>query len=372
MVNTGTGFPASELPPYFAFVCDLAQHNGVRFSRLVGMAAPRSRFCLEVWSSFLASEGCFLESGSSEDNRNVCAGQWKLAWARMMGRAVVALLALALLFAAIPAWAGEAESLELPLPDAPQPQSPAHAAAPAAAPCPASKAVKPAAPPAGNVPAEANGQPGAQTAPCTPQKTINWYMRFTNGPQVKPMTPNEKGWLAARNVVDPFNAITILGVSAIEVGVNAHSPVGPGMAGWGREVGISYTEDITNEFFGTFVISSIVHQDPHYHRMPNASIPRRIRHAIDQVVVTQGDNGKPMLNYADVVGFAIDDGIANLYVPGRQTNLPASAERYGISLATAPIDNFITEFLPDVARRIHIRVVLIQRIINHVAKTSGP
>jgi hypothetical protein len=58
-------------------------------------------------------------------------------------------------------------------------------------------------------------------------------------------------------------------------------------------------------------------------------------------------------------------------VPGRRTNLPSSAERYGIDLAFAPTDNFITEFMPDVARRIHIRVVLIQRIINQVAKTNG-
>ena len=58
-------------------------------------------------------------------------------------------------------------------------------------------------------------------------------------------------------------------------------------------------------------------------------------------------------------------------MPGQQTQLSASAERYGIGLATAPIDNFVTEFLPDVARRIHVRVVLIQRIINQVAKTGG-
>ena len=63
--------------------------------------------------------------------------------------------------------------------------------------------------------------------------------------------------------------------------------------------------------------------------MPNASIKRRIGHAIYQVVWTQGDNGKGMVNYADLVGFAIDDEIGNLYVPGRKTNLPASAERYG-------------------------------------------
>jgi hypothetical protein len=80
-----------------------------------------------------------------------------------------------------------------------------------------------------------------------------------------------------------------------------------------------------------------------------------------------------MLNYADLAGFAIDDEIGNLYIPGRQTNFPASAERYGTGLATAPISNFITEFLPDVARHIHVQIVVIQQIINQVAsgKDSG-
>ena len=124
------------------------------------------------------------------------------------------------------------------------------------------------------------------------------------------------------------------------------------MPGYGRYVGVSFTQDMTSEFFGTFLIPSIVHQDPHYHRMPNATVPRRIIYAIDQVAWTQGDDGKGMVNYADLVGFAFDDEIGNLYVPGQQTNLPASAERYAIDLATAPIDSFITEFAPDVARRI--------------------
>jgi hypothetical protein len=271
-----------------------------------------------------------------------------------MGHALPALLAWALLLAAIPAWAGTEEASANPeLPDAPQPQS--RAAVPATAPCPA----------------ESAAQPGVQSAPCPPQQTVNWYMRFTNGPQVKPMTPSEKRWLAARNVVDPFNAVTILGASAIAVGANAHSDYGPGMKGFGRYVGVSYSQDITLEFFSTFLIPSIVHQDPHYHRMPNANIPRRVRHSIVQVFWTLGDNGKGMVNYADLVGFAIEDEIGNLYVPGQKTNLPASAERYSIGLASAPIENFVYEFLPDVARRLHIRVVLFQQIINQVAKT-GP
>jgi hypothetical protein len=186
-----------------------------------------------------------------------------------------------------------------------------------------------------------------------------------------PLTPQEKGWMAARNVVDPFNVVTILGASAIAIGVDPHSPYGPGMTGFGRDVGVSFTEDITGEFFSTFLIPSVVHQDPRFHRMPHAPIARRIRHAITQVVWTQGDNGKGMVNYADVVGLGIEDEISNLYVPGQQTNLPASAERYGIAMASAPIGNFLSEFLPDVARHFHIQTPIIQRLINYVARTNG-
>jgi len=128
---------------------------------------------------------------------------------------------------------------------------------------------------------------------------------------------------------------------------------------------------MTGEFFGTFLIPSIVHQDPHYHRMPQASIKRRIAHVLYQVVWTQGDDGKGMINYADLLGFGIDDEIANLYVPGRETRATATAERYGVALALAPTDNAITEFLPDLARKIHVRVVLIQQIINQVANKDA-
>jgi hypothetical protein len=200
---------------------------------------------------------------------------------------------------------------------------------------------------------------------------INWYARFLTGPQVKPLAPKEKARLAARNVLDPFNAITILGSSAIAVGSDSHSPYGPGMSGFGKSVGVSYAQDMTGEFLGTFLICSLAHQDPHYHRTPSASVPRRFGHALSQVLWTQGDDGKGMPNYANIFGYAISDGISNLYVPGRETNLTASAERYGIGLATAPIDNFITEFVPDLASHVHVRVVLIQRIINRVARTEG-
>lgn len=276
------------------------------------------------------------------------------------------------------AWAGQAEPSKpaSPLPEAPQPQIPVPHEAKAAEPCrtaPSAKSAAGATAGPGGTAANAANQPSSQAGgqPCPQEPAINWFARFLNGPQVKPLTPKEKARLAMRNLLDPFNGLTILGDAAIAVGSDAHSAYGPGMPGFGRYVGVSFAQDLTGEFFGTFLIPSIARQDPHYHRMPKASVPRRIGHAIVEVVWTQGDNGKGMLNYANLVGFAIDDEISNLYVPGRETNLPASGARYSIGIATAPIENFITEFLPDVARRIHIRVVLVQRVIDQVAKTGG-
>jgi hypothetical protein len=210
------------------------------------------------------------------------------------------------------------------------------------------------------------------TVLCVPHlPIINWYARFLNGPQVKALTPLQKAHLAGRNLVDPFNLLTIGGEAAISVAANSHSAYGPGFKGWGKNMGVSFTQDMIGEFFSTFLIPSIDHQDPHYHRMPNATIKRRIAHVLYQQAWTQGDNGKGMVNYADLLGPAIDDEFSNLFVPARRTNASATASRYGIALATAPIDRVVTEFLPDIASHIHVEVVVIQRIIDQVARNSS-
>jgi hypothetical protein len=200
---------------------------------------------------------------------------------------------------------------------------------------------------------------------------INWYARFISGPQVKALTPKQKAHLAGRNLVDPFNIVTIAGLAAIATASNSHSPEGPGLRGFAKNVGVGFTQDMVGEFFGTFLIPSLTHEDPHYHRMPEGSIPRRILHALDQIAWTQGDDGKGMVNYAVLVGSAFEVGVNNLYVPGQETDFGSSVQRYEITLASAPIDNFITEFVPDLASHIHVRIVLVQRIINQVATTEG-
>jgi hypothetical protein len=200
---------------------------------------------------------------------------------------------------------------------------------------------------------------------CT--RNVNYFQRFVDS-GIHPLTARQKAILALRNTTNPYNFATIAFLSGLSVATDPNSPYGPGFPGFGRNFGVAYCETAVGEFFGTFLVPAIAHQDPHYHRMPNAPYPRRILHAITQVVWAQSDYGLGMPNYSNLITTVVGDGLGNLYVPGRQKSWGSAAARDSTAIATAPIGNFVTEFLPDVASRVNIRIVLVQRVIDRVER----
>lgn len=188
---------------------------------------------------------------------------------------------------------------------------------------------------------------------------------------VTPLTVKQKGLLATRDVTDPFNLMTIGFFSAISIAADAHTVYGPGFAGWGRESGYSLAEDMQSEFTGTFVIPSLTHEDPRYHRMPQASIARRIKHALIHTLVSQHDDGSLMPNYATLINYPLSAEISNLYVPNVGTNVVSTTRRILAGYATDPIGPLVAEFLPDFAKRVHIHVIFAQQILNHMAPGAG-
>ncbi|TCK71997.1 hypothetical protein C7378_2628 [Acidipila rosea] len=210
----------------------------------------------------------------------------------------------------------------------------------------------------------------AETRMCC-QSDLHPFATFLQSQRSAPPTAREKFELAGRDTIDPFNLLTIVGTSAITAASNPHSVYGPGFEGWGKLSGVAFTQNATGEFFGTALIPSLMHQDPHYHRMPNASYRRRFFHAITQIAWTQGDHGAPMFNYATIVGSIAEEAVSDAYVPYRENGWSASGTRIGLALATDPIGNLITEFLPDLASHINFRVVFVQRIVNEITIQEG-
>lgn len=209
--------------------------------------------------------------------------------------------------------------------------------------------------------------------PCS--ELVNPYQRFLDTSVIIPLTPKQKGYLAIHNLMDPANLLTIVAVSGFTIGVDSHTAYGPGWKGFGKNAGVSLLQDTTGEFFGAFLIPSLAHQDPRYYRMPKASIPRRFAHAVARTFVANSDDGDLMPNYANLLGYPISAELSNLYVPGIHSDVSSTITRIATGLATDPANNLITEFLPDVAKHISIRIIFVQRILNQVAseqQQSGP
>jgi len=202
--------------------------------------------------------------------------------------------------------------------------------------------------------------PSVKRDPCDPYRPFLEHA-------VKPLSPTEKGYLAIHDVTDPFNLLTIVATSAFTIGSDSYTAFGPGMRGFGLNIGTSLSQDVTGEMIGTFGACSLLHQDPRYFRMPGRKPLRRLLHSISQVVIAQGDNGRPMPNYANFITAAASAEIANLYVPGIATDQASTTERILTGFLTEPIGNLVAEFLPDIASRIHIRVVLVQRLLNQIS-----
>jgi hypothetical protein len=210
---------------------------------------------------------------------------------------------------------------------------------------------------------------GQLPKPCS--ELIYPYQRFLTSNIVVPMTWQQKGFLALHDVADPANLGTILGISAITVGANSHSAYGPGLKGFGKSVGVSLSQDATAQFFGAFAVPVIAHQDPRYFRMPHAPIPKRILYSLSRTLVSRSDSGNSMPNYAVFAEYPISAEIANLYVPGIHPDGPSTVARIFTGYALDPVNNLLNEFLPDVASRVHIRVIFVQRILNNIASTNG-
>ncbi len=205
---------------------------------------------------------------------------------------------------------------------------------------------------------------------CAPSSA--YFPRYLKNSLVAPLTPKDKFLLATRDIIDPFNLLTIVGNATVYVESDAHGIYGPGLGGIARYSGVSFTEDMSGEYFGTFFICAVAHQDPHYHREPNRSIPRRVLHAIVQIAWTQSDTGSGMFNYANFVGGAATAAVSNTFVPGPgRQGWGNTSKRLALAFAFSPTGNLVTEFVPDIASKINLHVVIFQLILNMVSNQEG-
>lgn len=197
--------------------------------------------------------------------------------------------------------------------------------------------------------------------------TAQDLQRIQGPEQGPPLGVSGKFRLAVANVTDPFAIVTTAIDSEIGNATGGRTPLSRGAAGFGERFGVSMAGEASSEFFSTFLYSSIFHQDPHYHREPGAPVGARIAHALSYAVITRSDSGKPMFNFAEFLGTASSSLVEGGLHPEWERGPGATSGRIFISIGSDAAWNLMTEFLPDVAKHLNPRLMLLRKLADKAA-----
>jgi hypothetical protein len=142
---------------------------------------------------------------------------------------------------------------------------------------------------------------------------------------------------------------TLVGsAAAAGIGQLEYSPHGyrQGAEGYGKRFGASMARNASSEFFGTFILASILHEDPRFFPQANPTFGGSAKYAVRRIFVTRNDNGNDVANWSGLLGPAMGEGLANAYWPEGERTAGDTLQRYGIDIATRAGFNFLRNYWP--------------------------
>jgi hypothetical protein len=170
---------------------------------------------------------------------------------------------------------------------------------------------------------------------------------------VAAMTAREKWNLAWRETYDPYNIATAAMTAAFSQRGNQTPKYGEGWDNYGKRFGAAIGDFGTQNFFSAGLFAVILHQDPRYFRKgPSAKFVPRVVYSVSRLLICRDDSGKEVLNTSNLAGMSLGIAASNVYYPSASRTGTVMAGRVETSLFGGLTGNLMSEFWPDVEKRV--------------------
>jgi hypothetical protein len=161
-----------------------------------------------------------------------------------------------------------------------------------------------------------------------------------------PLSTGEKFKLFVDNSI----SLSALAGSAASAGIDQADDTprgyGQGSDAYAKRFGANMGRNASSNFFGTFLLASMLHQDPRFFPQADPTFGGSIKYALTRVVVTRDDNGNDVANWSGLLGPLMAEGLANAYWPDRDRTVGQTFGRYGLDLASRAGFNFFRNYWP--------------------------
>ena len=185
---------------------------------------------------------------------------------------------------------------------------------------------------------------GAQKVMSMPSTTVN-APPDTN---VCPLTAQQKLMVWVKRSYSPANLLAA-GVSAAIWQATDTDPrgFGQGWEAYGARYGAELATTESTRFFQSFLLPSILQEDPRYFRKGHGGFGSRFAYSISRVLVTRTDADRQSFNFSAVGGAFAAAALSNTYLPDVDRDPGRTAASGGLSLANTAGWNLLSEFGPD-------------------------
>lgn len=156
------------------------------------------------------------------------------------------------------------------------------------------------------------------------------------------------------------NSISGFGIaaSAASAGIGQARDVpegyGQGAEGYGKRFGAIMARNASNNFFGTFLLASALHQDPRFFVRSHLSFGDSVKYSLQRMFITRKDSGGDTFNWSGLLGPLASEGLANTYYPDRQRTVGDTFTRYGIDLASRAGGNLLRQYWPTINKSLRL------------------
>ncbi len=132
------------------------------------------------------------------------------------------------------------------------------------------------------------------------------------------LTHLQKLELATDNSIAPSMVLGDLISAGTDQATNSLKGYGQEYGGFGKRLGSALATSTTNQYFKTFLLPTVLQEDPRYFALLRGTTENRVWYAITRVVVTQTDTRTEAINWSGIVGSLMAEGLANVYLPSEE------------------------------------------------------
>jgi hypothetical protein len=173
---------------------------------------------------------------------------------------------------------------------------------------------------------------------------------FTAGP----LTATQKFELFLSRSSSPAQIFSSIAGAAIGQARDSLPGYGQGWDGYGKRFGSSLASGASTNFFGTYLLASMFHDDPRYFVKLNGSWKGRVGHALVRIVAIRSDQGGYRYNLPQTLGPLMAEGLANAYLPQNERTAGKTFERFGIRMSWTAASNLVKEYWPTIFKDLGI------------------